>query len=275
MFRKNICVILFLCFFLSACKENSHSTLITTEEVTLSPHNKKSQTTYSNIDVAYEIITENYNFQVYSSEDIIDVNYPQIKGLSGDASKEKAINDIIKNHFWEINSRFVDNPMTNDNNGNVLEFDIIYHITMQTDELLSIVYESYSTFHNTSDGRDGNSRRNCSDAYGITIDLVNATRLDLLHFTPLDISKEDPVIDLHYRIEQSTELLAFGSKGEVYKDSENLGYRSMPFLAVDDNYNFFITPDSTYYILKFGAADGYYEFVRILDEAGPYELPKG
>jgi hypothetical protein len=84
------------------------------------PESKKQQ---------YSIITETF------SQDNIKIQYPQIKGL-GDDSKEKAINYLIKN---DLLKNEVEEPFKTYGEG-TLTMNLNYQVTLNTPELLSVVY---------------------------------------------------------------------------------------------------------------------------------------
>lgn len=104
----------------------------------------------------------------------IKIQYPQIKGL-GDDSKEKTINDLIKN---DVMNRQVEKPIKDYQDATKLTLELKYQVTMNTNELLSVLYTGYSNI-------EGSAHPN-GDIYAITIELKNATKLRLSDFTTLD-----------------------------------------------------------------------------------------
>ena len=151
---------------------------------------------------------------------------------------------------------------------------MIYHITTQTDELLSIVYESVLIFYDSGRVLGG---KFYFEAYAIVIDLVNIVRLDLSQFVPIDLSKEDPKIDLYYRVLHSREIFET-PRSHIYEgtDLESRIFAGLPYgITPVNNYMFFVTPETTYYIASSTTARGSYLFVKILDDAGDYQLPLG
>ena len=111
------------------------------------------------------------------SQDNINVQYPQISGL-GDDSKEKALNNLIKNDV--LNSQ-VEAPIKEYQDAThtkVLTLDLKYQITMNTTELLSVFYTGRSDIVGSAHPNEA--------IYAITIDLKNPTKLKLSDFTTMD-----------------------------------------------------------------------------------------
>ncbi|MGG1517411.1 DUF4163 domain-containing protein [Paenibacillus oryzisoli] len=105
------------------------------------------------------------------------IQYPQVHGL-GDYSKEKTINDLIKN---DVLRSQVEEPLKfyqNDTDKNVLTLDLKYQVTMSTPDLLSVVYTGYSYIEVAAHPNN--------EIYSITIDLKNMTKLKLTDFTTID-----------------------------------------------------------------------------------------
>jgi len=234
----------------------------------------------------YNIVNETYNLPIFSPDDVINFSYPQIRGL-GDDSKEYAINELLKNHVFD--SFPVDRLSGRPYGVDVLDMNVVYHVTMASAELLSIVYEYDSRFfHN---GRNSDSWRNARDASAITIDIETATILQLSDFTPTNLPEEYPGLDIYYRIIQSRELLFFGSnednqsQRDYWLSNEEqlvtflMSSKSYEYVHRERSYPhcFFVTLDSLYYISRSTTSGGSYLFSKILDEAEPYEheFPKG
>ena len=297
MVRKLICVIILSCLFLSACKStapsnpptpspSAHTPLGPLPTLSL-PTPSPSQTPIRGENANYEIVTETYNLQHVSSEDKINIRYPQIRGL-GDELKEKTINEMIKNHIFkkavELEGEDYSDPYYKNS---VLYEETVYHVMTQTDKLLSVFYEYDSRFFTGFDeNRNTNSWRNFIDAYAITIDLVNLTRMQLSDFTRIDLPEEYPGYDLTERIWQSREIFGSGFSKveypgpEVYPDEDKFWKEQTAFVpgfveGSENNYDrFFVRSDGLYCITKFGIAHGGYRFIKILDKAGPYKLPE-
>lgn len=173
----------------------------------------------------YQIITATF------SQDNIKIQYPQIKGL-GDDSKEKTINDLVKSDLFKngvvepINFRGND-PLT-------MNWD--YQVTMNTPELLSVVY--------TGNSRNERSAFPTDDIYAITIDLKNATKLKLSDITSIDTK-------LAQKIKQSTAVT-----NEAVKNGMDKNYLVSDIQDNDDQtlidglkeqwayYTFYVTPNS-------------------------------
>lgn len=83
----------------------------------------------------YSIIAETY------SQDEINIKYPQIQGLNDD-TKEKKINELIKNDFIETQIKPVDFS-----NGEILELELDYEVKMHTPEFLSVLYTGDSRYY--------------------------------------------------------------------------------------------------------------------------------
>jgi len=224
----------------------------------------------------YEIITEIYGLPVLSPEDVINIRYPQIRGL-GDDLREKAINEMIERHIFDVNSdRLHVNSFDPSGSGGSYDIDVVYHIMLQSAEILSIIYEDQSTLYHA------NGSFSAHNAYGITIDLENVTRMQLSDFTRTDLPEEASGIDIYYRIRQSREILGIMLEPKLdipYYDPRfypgELGNRTVTIPFEVAPHEFFITPDSIYYINGPFASWGGYNFIKILDEAEPYEFPVG
>ncbi|WP_010250262.1 PdaC/SigV domain-containing protein [Acetivibrio cellulolyticus] len=120
----------------------------------------------------YTITTETFQ------QDNIKIEYPQIKGME-DSNKEKSINDLIKNN---VLSSQVEEPLKGyqeDTGTKVnLTLDMKYKVTMNTDELLSVIFTGYSNIEG--------SAYPTNSIYGITIDLKNVAKLKISDFATLD-----------------------------------------------------------------------------------------
>lgn len=179
----------------------------------------------------YSIITETF------SQDDIKLEYPQIKGL-GDDDREKAINDLIKN---DVLKSQVEDPLKfyqDETNLKVtLTMDMKYKITLNTTELLSMIFTGVSFI-------EGGAHPSFN-VYCITIDLKNMTKLKLSDFTTIDMN-------LVQKIKQST-AVSNDSIDEEGMDNQGLIFEIQ---NQDDkillqglqeqyaNYAFYLTPNS-------------------------------
>jgi len=262
--------------------------------LTVSPNATPMASPTVNPKAPYKIMTETYTQPLISSQDRTDVQYPQIQGL-GNALKEKAVNDMLKNHIIEsVKKDYQFDASDSYYAKAVSDLNVTYHIMTQTSKMMSVVYEAEDWFY--SSGRNPNQYRISSEVYAITIDLVNVKRLDLTHFTPIKLPGEEcPGLDLYYRILQSNDVIGMGLKvvlgpgldesvyaeyasKEEYEDTVRTWVLAgLPSFGGFENYiyDFFVTPDSLYFISYTSTAGGDYVFVKVLDKAGPYQPPQG
>jgi len=189
------------------------------------------------------------------SEDNIKIQYPQIKGL-GDDSKEKAINDLIKNDV--LNSP-VEGPIKVyrdvTNNKVKLTLDLKYQVTLNTTELLSVVYTGYSNIEG--------SAHPTGDIYALTIDLENATKLKLSDFTTIDTN-------LAQKIKRSTAVT-----NDAVKNGMDKNVLITAIQSIDDQtliqglkdqwaYNtFYVTPNSLVVSVGVAHAIGDYALIEL------------
>lgn len=132
------------------------------------------------VDGNYTIRTEYYTSQVMNSRDRICAAYPQIAGM-GDKEKEKEINDLILNDLIEGE---LGSEAAAFLNCDVYQLNLEYEITLQSPEVLSILYQGTSRRMFLPDPE--NNYRNNSNIHTITIDLVNAKKLELTDFTEIN-----------------------------------------------------------------------------------------
>ncbi len=128
----------------------------------------------------YTIRTEYYTSQVMNSRDRICAAYPQVAGM-GDKEKEKEINDLILNDLIEGE---LGSEAAAFLNCDVYQLNLEYEITLQSPEVLSILYQGTSRRMFLPDPE--NNYRNNSNIHTITIDLVNAKKLELTDFTEIN-----------------------------------------------------------------------------------------
>jgi hypothetical protein len=170
------------------------------------------------------------------SKDNIKVEYPQIKGL-GDDSKEKTINDLIKN---DVLSSQVEAPIKfyqdETNTKDILTLNLKYQVTMSTNELLSVLY--------IGDANIEGSAFPTKAIYAITIDLKNATKLKLSDFTTIDN-------DLVQKIRQSTAVTNEDVKRGMDKNDLIIQIQNEDDQALIKGlkeerayYTFYVTPNS-------------------------------
>jgi len=188
------------------------------------------------------------------SQDNIKVQYPQIRGL-GDDSKEKTINDLIKNDV--LNSQ-VEAPIKayqDATHTKVLTLDLKYQITMNTTELLSVVYTGRSNIV-------GSAHPNGA-IYAITIDLKNATKLKLSDFTIIDTN-------LAQKIKQSTAVTNEAVKNEMDKNGlitliQNEDDQTLIKGLKEEwgYYTFYVTPNSLVVSVAVAHAAGDYALVEL------------
>lgn len=206
-------------------------------------------------------LTEKTKKQQYSittatfSQDNIKIQYPEIKGL-GDNSKEKNINDLIKNDVLNSQVEAPTKYYQDDNNTKVkLTLDLKYQVTMHTNELLSVIYMGYSNIEG--------SAHPTKDFYAITIDIKNGTKLKLSYFTAMDTN-------LAQKIKQSKAV----TNDEV-KDGMDKNVLITAIQSKDDKiliqgleeewaYNtFYITPDFLVISVDVAHAIGDYALVEL------------
>jgi uncharacterized protein YceK len=206
-------------------------------------------TTKQTKDQPYSITTATF------SQDNIKIQYPQIHGL-GDNSKEKIINDLIKNDV--LNSQ-VEAPIkyyqdSGDTKVN-LTLDLKYQVKMNTNELLSVIYTGYSNIQG--------SAHPTNDIYTINMDVKNATKLKLSDFTTIDAN-------LAEKIKQSTSVTNDAVKGGMDKNVLITAIKSMDDetliqgLKDQEAYNtFYVTPDSLVVSVDVAHAIGDYALVEL------------
>ena len=202
----------------------------------------------------YSIITATF------SQDNIKVQYPQIRGL-GDDSKEKTINDLIKNDV--LNSQ-VEAPIKayqDATHTKVLTLDLKYQVTMNTTKLLSVVYTGRSNIVGSAHPNEA--------IYAITIDLKNATKLKLADFTIIDTN-------LAQKIKQSTAVTNEAVKNGMDKNG------LITLIQIEDDqtlikglkeewaYNtFYVTPNSLVVSVDVAHAAGDYVLVELPGKYAP------
>ncbi|NOV04847.1 PdaC/SigV domain-containing protein [Paenibacillus planticolens] len=159
----------------------------TTTSQTISSVDQKQTTsvTEGTKNQTYTITTTTY------SQDNIKVQYPQIQGL-GDNSKEKTINDLIKNDVLKSEVEAPIKFYQDDTHQDVLTLDLKYQVTVSSTDLLSVVYTGYSNIAGAAHPNDV--------IYSVTIDLKNMTKLKLSDFTTIDTK-------LAQKIKQSTAVI--------------------------------------------------------------------
>lgn len=198
--------------------------------------------------------TKNQSYSITNaifSQDNIKIQYPQIKGL-GDNSKEKAINDLIKS---DLLKNEVEGPISTYGNG-TLTMNLNYQVTMNTPELLCVVYMGNSEIEGASFPT--------KDIYAITIDLKNMTKLKLSDFTIIDVK-------LAQKIKQSTSV----TNDAVKNDGMDKNALITAIKNTDDQtlirglkeewaYNtFYVTPNSLVVSIDVAHAIGDYALIEL------------
>ncbi|MBR5800603.1 MAG: YARHG domain-containing protein [Lachnospiraceae bacterium] len=111
----------------------------------------------------------------YSNEGIT-LQYPQLEGFE-DAEKEEKINGLIKAHILESNLKVAEELPDTDK----LILNMDYEITMNTPDVLSILYKGFSELQSDSE----TYYYGCEVA-ALTIDLLNAKEMSLTDFVTID-----------------------------------------------------------------------------------------
>jgi hypothetical protein len=189
------------------------------------------------------------------SQDNIKIQYPQIKGL-GDNSKEKTINDLIKNDVLNSQVEAPTKYYQDATNTKVkLTLDLKYQVTMNTNELLSVIY--------TGDVNIEGSAHPTKAIYAITIDLKNATKLKLSDFTIIDTN-------LAQKIKQSTAVTNEAVKNGMDKNDlitaiQNTDDQTLiKGLKEEWAYNtFYVTPNSLVVSVDVDHASGDYALIEL------------
>lgn len=189
------------------------------------------------------------------SEGNVNVQYPQIKGLV-DNSKEKIINDLIKNDVLRSQveapiKTYQDGTNTND----ILTLDLKYQVKTSTNELLSIIY--------TGDAKIKRSAFPTKAIHGITIDLNNATKLNLSDFTSIDTN-------LVHQIKHSTAVTNEAINDKMDKNDliiqiqNELDQTLIKGLKEESAYyTFFVTPNFLVVSVAISHAGGDYALVEL------------
>jgi hypothetical protein len=193
----------------------------------------------------YSIISETF------SQDNIKIQYPQIKGLEDD-TKEKAINDLIKNDFLKNE---VEEPTKTYGEG-TLTMNLNYQVALSTQDLLSVVYTGNSEVEDAAFPTN--------EIYTITIDLKSVAKLKLSDFTVIDTK-------LAQKIKQSTAV----TNDSVKNDGMDKNALITAIQDTDDQtlikglkeewaYNtFYVTPNSLVVSIDAGHAIGDYALIEL------------
>ncbi len=233
-------LLVLLCLFLSGCN--------------LSISQKREQSSDfadSSVSNLYTVVPE------IISQGKITIKYPQIKGL-GDDSKEKTINDIIKNTVWDNNVESIVIIYQDDQNVDVikqLSQDLTYQVTLNTDALLSVVYTG------TAYLEGGAFPTYVIDT--ITVDIKNAKKLELTDFTAIDNN-------LAQKIKHSTEVSNESVKegmaqsnliGEVQNFDDQVLIQGLKEKYA--YYTYYLTPTSLVISVQVSHAGGDYALVTL------------
>ena len=118
----------------------------------------------------------------YADEEI-SIRYPQVRGL-GDNSKEKEINELIKN---DILGATVNNLNIDRSAGEMIDLTLDFKVEMDSPEILSILYTGRSTCYRGQPQLDiRRSYLHENWVHTITIDLEAVKKLKLSDFTNID-----------------------------------------------------------------------------------------
>lgn len=113
--------------------------------------------------------------ETYSNEGIT-IQYPQLEELE-DEKKEEKINELIKSHIIDSNLKVAEELPDTDK----LILNMDYKITMNSPEVLSILYKGYSELQSHSE----TYYYGCEVAT-LTIDLIHAEEMQLTDFVAID-----------------------------------------------------------------------------------------
>lgn len=210
---------------------------------------------------AYTIKTELYTSRVISNEDIINVKYPQIVGLE-DPLREEAINELILKDLIENEIEYFAHGFSEND---VYDLDLDYQITMQTPEVLSILFQGSSKYCTGIGAGFPDARDSCYNSfniYALNIDLVNAVKLKLTDFTEIN---EKLLKDLEQSSDYTNPLLEgkFITKEELYNMMPK-EYSGLIRLIEGQYYNTFcITPDSYIISVEISPIIGNYVLITV------------
>lgn len=218
-------------------RQNGQSPIVETKIAPSSTEETKNQ--------SYSIMTETF------TQDNIEIQYPQIKGL-GDNSKEKTINELIKS---DLLKNEVEEPIDTYGDG-TLTMNLNYQVTMNTPELLSIVY--------TGNSKVEGAAFPTNEIYAITIDLKNAAKLKLSDFTVIDTK-------LAEKIKQSTAVTNDAVKNDGMDKNalitaiQNTDNQTLiKGLKEEWAYNtFYVTPNSLVVSIDVGHVIGDYALIEL------------
>lgn len=129
--RLLLSILIFLCFFISACACESIKVRQTGASAANSSNNLLNKAPYG-------IVRHTY------SKKNITINYPQIIKL-GDNRRQKKINRIIKEESLKIIDLYKDSI-----EGNDINIDVNYTVGLMNPHMLSIQYSGYSNIKNTA-----------------------------------------------------------------------------------------------------------------------------
>jgi hypothetical protein len=183
---KIVIVSTLVIFFLAGCGNTTQNektgSSVTPSGKAMAPDNeantqetptKCAEGTDATASPSYKIITSEFN------QDNIQIQYPQIEKL-GNEPGEKAINDLIKNDIWDSQVEDIIKYYQEDGSTIKLNVDLNYKVTMNTDDILSVMYTG------TAYIEGGMHPDNVFHA--ITVDLKSGNRVSLSNFTKIDAS---------------------------------------------------------------------------------------
>lgn len=201
----------------------------------------------------------------------ISIRYPQVKGL-GDNSKERKINELIKNDILDSTIGSV-NP--NKTKRDLLDLTMDFDIKMDTPEILSVLYSGYSTYY-TGDPDIRNWSSHGYRFHSITINMITGEKLELSDFVNIDLELINKVKASENVTNRIVESHILSRSGDLKKIAE---YRQQLLQVIQSDNDedllneltdrsditFCVTSDSL--IIKFNSdiahAAGYYALVEI------------
>ncbi|NLL78918.1 MAG: DUF4163 domain-containing protein [Clostridiales bacterium] len=198
---------------------------------------------------SYSILTETYDLND------VHMKYPQIQGWK-DEDKEREVNRLIRDTL--IENQIESLPETYSAQRDLI-LNMEYKITMQSDEILSILYTGNSQFKTPCE-----SNSYYFEVDTITIDLKNVKRMELNDFVNIDLNF---IHKIRNSEKVTNEIIARGEDKEKYisyfleeTDDETIK-RSLR--KQNEHYKFCVTEDSMIIALDITHAGGDYLLAEI------------